>query len=284
MNTESIISVIVAAAAWLKEPATSVASQAVRDLYDAAKYYLRRKFASLPEAAQALDLATAKPESLARKAVLVEEAEPAELHRDPELMSLVSRLEAAVLPPAIPATVTASVTGMRNQVNVAGGDLTITSRLVRRNVITPDDRHLAREQRTGLRTLIRDLAVRLGGNGGQPNPAAAHAMLQRRFDVMSYLLIPRERYAEALEFLRQQLVVRRSVLLRRRPAEFRQEMFRSIYARATELGWSREALFRFVNRRGDSARPLTSLKQLDAAQLRNLADRIHRVTDKVDTR
>lgn len=283
MNTESIVSVVLAAAAVLKEPATVVASQAVKDLYEAAKYYLRRKFASMPAAAEALEFATAKPQSPARKAALLEEAEPAELERDAELTSLVSRLE-TLLPRGAPPSVTAYVTGTRNQVNVAGGDLTVTSRLVQRNVITPDDRHLAREQRTRLRTLIHDLAARLGGNGGEPNPAAAHAMLQRRFDVPSYLLIPRERYGEALAYLRQQLVVRRSVLLRRDPGRFRQEVFRSIYARATELGWSREALFRFASKGGDSARLLTSLKHLDTSQLRNLADRIHRVPATTDAR
>lgn len=99
--------------------------------------------------------------------------------------------------------------GTRNQVNVAGGDLTVTSRLVRRNVITPDDRHLAREQRTRLRAAIHDLASRMARVGAPPNLAAVHAMLQRRFDVTSYLLIPRERYGEVLDYLRRELVVRR---------------------------------------------------------------------------
>lgn len=281
MNTESIVSVILAAAVALKEPATVVTSQAMKDLYEAAKYYLRRKFAALPAAAEALEFATAKPQSPARKAALVEEAEPADLPRDGELTSLVSRLE-ELLPRSVPPSVTASVTGTRNQVNVAGGDLTVTSRLVQRNVITPDERHLAREQRTRLRTLIHDLAARLGNKGGEPNPAAAHAMLQRCFDVSSYLLIPRERYPEALAYLRQQLVIRRSALFRRHPGQFRQEMCRSIYARATELGWSRETLFRFASKRADVGRPLTSLRQLDASQLRSLADRIHRVPANAD--
>ena len=43
MNTESIVSVILAAAAVVREPAVSVASQALADLYAAAKYYVRKK-------------------------------------------------------------------------------------------------------------------------------------------------------------------------------------------------------------------------------------------------
>ena len=50
MNTESIVSALLAAAAVLKEPATTVAAQALKDLYAAAKYYLRRKLAPHPDA------------------------------------------------------------------------------------------------------------------------------------------------------------------------------------------------------------------------------------------
>lgn len=60
MNTESIISVILAAAAVLREPAVSVASEALKDLYAAAKYYVRKKFVDRPDAVKALEFATEK--------------------------------------------------------------------------------------------------------------------------------------------------------------------------------------------------------------------------------
>ena len=68
MNTESIITTFLAGAAWLQEPAHAVASQALRDLYAATKYYLKRKFSQHPGAANALELAAEKPASPARKA------------------------------------------------------------------------------------------------------------------------------------------------------------------------------------------------------------------------
>lgn len=279
MNTETIVTALLAAAACLKEPATTVASQAMRDLYEATKYYLRRKFQSLPDAAKALEFAVEKPTSVPRKAALLEEAEGAALDQDEELVGLVRRLREAL--PAMPdvSRVAVSVEGTRNQVNVAGRDLTVTSRVVRRNVITPDDRHFAREQRSRLRSLIHDLAARLGRTGGEPNLAAVHAMLQRRFDVPSYLLIPRERYADALAYLQHELVIRRSILRRRDPGKFRQELFRSIYARAGELGWSREKLYRFAAERLELPSSITSLKQLTPDQLRSLADRLRRVME-----
>lgn len=279
MNTESIIATVLAAAAALKEPAVSVASQALKDLYAATKYYLRRKFQSFPNAGKALEFAVEKPTSAPREAALLEEAEGAELDQDEELIGLVCRLRATleVMPAAD--RVAVNVEGARNQVNVAGRDLTVTSRVVRRNVITPDDRHLAREQRSRLRNLIHDLAARLGNAGREPNLPAVHAMLQRRFDVPSYLLIPRERYPEALAYLQRELVIRRSILRRRDPGKFRHELFRSIYARAGELGWSREKLYRFATERLALQSSITSLKRLTTGQLRSVADRLRRLPE-----
>jgi len=277
MNTESIVSVIMAAASVLKDPATAIASQALKDLYAAAKYYLRKKFADRPDAAKALEFATEKPRSAARKATLVEEAEPAELHRDAELVALIERLRAELPLPPEAERVSVTVEGRSNQVNVAGRDLFVSRQLVRRNVITPDDRHLAREQRARLLEVIHELAARLGGDDGAPNLSAVHAMLQRRFDVSSYLLIPRERYPEALSFLRQQRAIHRGTLRRRNPAAFRQDLFRAIFSRGTELGWSRDQVYDFARERLELKQPVTSLKQLGAVQLQRLAEKLRRL-------
>lgn len=187
MNTDSIITALLAAATALKDPATAAASAALKDLYGAMKYYLRRKLEARFDATKALDFAIEKPASIPRKAALIEEVEGAELDRDEELVRLAKRLRDA-LPQAMQENrVAVTVEGTRNQVNVASGDLTITSRLVRRNVITPDDRHLAREQSTRLRAAVHDLAVRMARVGAPLNFAAVHAMLQRR--VRRYLLL-----------------------------------------------------------------------------------------------
>ena len=282
MNTETIITVLLAAAAALKEPAASVASQALKDLYAATKHHLRRKFQPHADAVKALEFAVEKPTSASRKAMLVEEAECAALDRDEELVALIHRVQAAL--PATPDAnrVAVNVEGTRNQVNVAGGDLTVTSRLIHRNVITPDDRHLARLQRSRVRTLIHELAARLSRANRAPNLPAVHTMLQRRFDVPSYLLIPRERYPEALAFLQHELAIRRSILRRRDPSRFCKELFRAIYARAGELGWSREKLYHFAAEALVISPSVTSLKQLSADQLRGLADRLRRLPEPAE--
>ena len=278
MNTESIITTFLAGAAWLQEPAHAVASQALRDLYAATKYYLKRKFAQHPAATHALELAAEKPASSARKAMLVEEAEPAELATDSEVRSLIERMAALLPANARTSSASVHVAGNGNQVNLAGRDMIVTARHVRRTAITPDERHVVHVERARLRELIHALASRLAKAGGEPNFAAVHRLLQHRFDVASYLLIPRERYAEAIGFLQQQCAAHRAGLRRRDPVTLRRELLRAVFGRTASLGWSREQLLQFAREKLALSDTLTSLGPLTIEQLETLVMRLRRVS------
>jgi hypothetical protein len=271
MQTESIFATLLAAAAFLKHPVQDVAAESIKDAYTAAKKYLRQKFGEDSEAADALELATAKPESLMRKALLAEESALADLERDAELARLIEHL-AALLPPTNDVHQNVRVVGDGNRVQVAGRDLIHTEKLVRRNTITPDERHLSVEQRDRLRDVAGEIARRLNGGG----IAAVHAMLQRRFQVPSYLLIPRERFGDALSFLRQQRAIRRSRLRTDDPVAYANDFYRAIFAGARELGWDGEQVYRFATEKLTLKNPLTSLKELGSVQLKSLATAVQR--------
>lgn len=263
MPTESIFSTLLAAGAFLKHATQDVISQSVRDAYEAAKTYLRKKINTNPDATRALELATDKPESLARKALLAEESASSGLERDPELARLIENL-AVLLPAPDMVSQNVRVTGQRNIVQVAGRDLIQTEKLVRRNTITPDERHLTAEQRERIREVAGELADRLAGNDGDANFAAVHGMLQRRFHVASYLLIPRVRYDEALSFLREHRAINRPRLRRRNPVAYQNDFYRAIFAGARELGWDGEQVYRFATEKLATKPPVVSLKVLGA--------------------
>ena len=271
MQTESILSTLLAAAAFLKHAVQDVASQSVRDAYEAAKAYLRKKFSSNPGATHALELATEKPESLIRKALLAEESASSDLDHDPELGRLVVNLAALLPPSAEKVSQTVQVTGHRNVVQVAGRDFIRTDKLVRRNTITPDERHLTVEQRERIREVAGEVADRLAGDDGKSNFAAVHRMLQRRFQVPSYLLIPRTRFDEALSFLRQQRAINRSHLRGRNPVAYQNDFYRAIFAGARELGWDGEQVYRFATDKLGLQTAIVSLKALGPIQLKKLA-------------
>jgi predicted small secreted protein len=276
MQTDAIITTLLAAAAFLKRPLQDVTAQPLKDAYEAAKNYLRKKFGEGSEAAKALELATGKPESLIRKALLAEEITPADLGNDPEVTALVERLAALLPASSSPAWQSVHVAGQGNTVQVAGRDIIHTEKHVQRNAITPDERHLTVEQREKLNGLVGELAARLANEGGTPNFAAAHRMLQRRFNVASYLLILRKNYEDALGFLRQRCAINRSRLRNRNPAAYQNDFFRSIHARREKLGWDKPQLHRFACEKLGLKTPIASLKDLGPIQLKSLAEFMQR--------
>ena len=209
MQPEAIISTLLQAARLLKKPVVGIAGEAIRDAYEAAKSYLRDRFGPGTDGAKTLELATEKPESTLRKALLLEETTTAGVAGDVALQSLIDALAATLPALRPPVEQQVHVTGTLNRVNVAGRDIVTTERVVNRNTITPDARHLTAAQRSHLRPRISELAYRLAGRDARPRYAAVHAMLQERFNVASYLLIPQECVPEAQRFLQQQCAIHR---------------------------------------------------------------------------
>jgi hypothetical protein len=280
MQTEPIISTLLATAAFLKHVVQDAASQSIRDAYAAAKSYLQKKFGANPDAARALEMATAKPESLIRKALLAEECNALDLGCDTELARLIENLAALLPSSAGPVRQSVRVTGDGNTVQVAGRDLIHTSKLIRRNAITPDERHLTIEQREHIRQLVGELAKRLDGNSGVANFGAVYRMLQRRFQVASYLLIPSGKYEDAISFLRQQRAIHRSHSRARNPIAYQNDLYRAIFAGARELGWSGEHVYRFATEKLNLQTSVTSLNELGVIQLKTLAESIQQQVRK----
>jgi hypothetical protein len=275
MKTEEIITTLLAAAAFLKGPIKDVVGQSVKDVYDSVKYYLRRKFGEGSDGAKMLELAVQKPESAMRKAALAEEAAATGIENDADLDRLIAELRSLLGDRAKPGQ-NVAVNGTGNHVVVAGRDVVQTVRRIERAAITPDDRHVTVEQREEIRGLIGELAVRLARDDGAPNFAAGHRMLQNRFKVASYLLVPRERFSEAVRFLKQQRAIHRSHLRRRNPAAFGRDRQRAVFSRAAALGWDRSRLFRFARERLNLGETVSSLRQLGPNQLSRLADELAR--------
>jgi hypothetical protein len=272
MQTEAIITNLLDAARFLKQPIRDVAGQTVKDAYEAAKSCLRKILGIDSDGAKALNLATERPESVARREVLVEEADSAGVARDADLRQLIEELAALLPESAGVFRQQVRVEGRGNQVQVAGRDIVTTERLVHRNAITPDARHITPEEKRQLGSVISELAYRLAGPAGRPRYSAVHAMLQRRFGVSSYLLITRERFDDALAFLKQQRAIHRSRLRRRNPAAYRNDYLRLINARCCELGWDKPRLHQFASEKLGLSRPVNSLTGLGPNQLKSLVD------------
>ncbi len=280
MTTDAIVSALLRAASVLKKPIEDIAAQGLKDLYAAAKARLQRKLGGNRDAVDALEKATEKPESPARKAVLVEEIQETKFEDDLELMHLMQHL-ARLLPPAEPALrQDVRVKGRGHRVQVAAGDIINTEKHVQKNAITPDGRHLSGEQKDRLEPLINELATRLAGEDGKPNYKKVHRMLQRKFNKSSYLLIERGDFDAACAFLKEQRAINRSRLRRRNPVAYQNDFFRGIWSRARELGWEKPQVYEFAAGKLRLKKPISSLKQLGPIQLKAVAEAMQREVRK----
>jgi hypothetical protein len=280
MTTEAIVTALLRAASVLKNPIEDAAALGIKDLYAAAKARLLGKLGGNPDAADAVEKATEKPDSTARKAVLVEEIQGAKLEDDLELVHLLQHL-VKLLPPTEPTIrQDVHVKGRGHRVQVAAGNIINTEKTVRKNVITPDERHLSGEQKERLQPLINELATRLAGEDGKPNYKKVHAMLQRHFDVTSYLLIERGDFDQAAAFLREQRAINRSRLRSRNPVAYKNDFFRGIWSRARELGWDKPRVYEFALARLSLKKAIFSLKELGPIQLKTLGEAMQREVRK----
>lgn len=269
MNPSSIATALVAAAAFLKKPITEVSTEAIKDAYTGVKSYLLRKFGPESPATKALEMATEKPESAARKSLLVEELEASGLDGDSELLRLVEQLKSRLGAGAPSVSAPVRVVGDRNIVQVAGRDLITTHKHVQKNIITPDEHHLSPEQAEAVRHMIGETARRFSDRG-MPNFAAVHCLLQRRYAVHSYLLIPRDQFEDAINFLKQRRAIYRSRMRRSDPVAYRNDLFRLIFAAADKLEWSPSQVFEYVTKTLRASLPIASLKDLGPIQLKTV--------------
>lgn len=209
MQIDTTIHTLLSAAAFLKKPVQDAAGHSVKALFETACDFLKRKFGENSAGALALNLAAEKPESAMRAASLAEAIASARLDGDRALLRLLEHLALVLAAETTSAKNNVKVGGQENRVVVAGRDVIHTERVVRRNDVTPDERHITAEQRSRIRGLIGELASRMRTAEGKRSFAAGHRMLQRKFTVDSYALIPRERFDEAECFLKQRCLVQR---------------------------------------------------------------------------
>jgi hypothetical protein len=193
----------------LKKPVQDAAGHSIKELFDTICDFLKRKFGENSEGALALGLAVEKPESAMRWATLAEAIAEARLDRDRAFLRLLEHLALMLTAESNSVKNRVNVSGQQNKVLVAGRDVVHTERIVHRSEVTPDERHITDEQKSRIRGLVGELASRMGTAEGKPNFAAGHRMLQRKFAVDSYALIPRERFDEAERFLKQRCLVQR---------------------------------------------------------------------------
>jgi hypothetical protein len=83
-----------------------------------------------------------------------------------------------------------------------------------------------------------------------------------------------------MSFLRQQRAINRSRLRARNLVAYQNDLYRTVFAGARELGWSGEQVYRFATEKFGPKTAVASLKDLGTGQLKTLAESIQQQVRK----
>lgn len=168
--------------------------------------------------------------------------------------------------------------GKSNTIINAAGDVHYNARVTKKNVVQPGPQHVSSEQALTIRTRIVELAELESTSGRKLNPGKWYNKLYRAFGVTSYVLVPADRYDEVITWIQQQGALLRPKLRRSNNPKWRNSLYAGIWARAEEVGLSREAVHEFAGSVLGISPPPTSLSDLQERQLKQLYDAFFRQT------
>ncbi len=158
---------------------------------------------------------------------------------------------------------------------VAGRDLNIrTKRVVRKVVVQtdPGGRHISNTVARKIQDLVKDY-IDIHTTAGKDTQRAAQRIwssLKNEFNVNSYKEIPVQDSDRAIQWLQAQVAMARPKIRRSAPDKWKESLYKPIYARAGELGISKDDLYLLAQERLALKKPIRSLKELTQRDLQRL--------------
>ncbi len=99
---------------------------------------------------------------------------------------------------------------------------------------------------------------------------------KKHFKITKYQLLPKELYEDAIMWLKKRKAYHgRPKLRKNNNALYRQDYFKSIYARIKDLNMTKEELFIFAEKELGLKKPISSLKDLSDTRLKKLYHKIY---------
>ena len=142
------------------------------------------------------------------------------------------------------------------------GDYIQTHKIVnKKEIIYDKDYHITDEQALNIRELIKKIAEETS------NYAGAYNALYKHFRITSYKTLPKDKYDEAVAWLKKVIAINRNKLKKKDSNQWRKDLYRSIHTRANEIGIN---IHDFANDKLKIKKPITSLTELSDTRLKKL--------------
>ncbi len=155
-----------------------------------------------------------------------------------------------------------------NNTQVAG-DYIKTEKIVKKTEIIYDkNEYISDSQAKEIRDYVLDIAQRTKSYRKEYNA------LYDKFKITSYKLLPKDKFDEAIKFLKRRKAIYRPKLRKIDESKLRKEYYAGIYARAKQLNMNKEDILNFAITSLDIKTEITSLKQLSNTRLKKLHKKI----------
>lgn len=169
--------------------------------------------------------------------------------------------------------VSQTVSGSGNM--VAGRDLNLhTDRVVCKTVVhtDPGGKHISNTTARKIQELVKEYIDihTAAGNDAKRAGQRILSSLKNEFDVTIYKEISVEDSERVVQWLHAQVAMARPRLRRKAPDKWKQSLFKPIYARANELGISKNELYQLAQERMSLKKPINSLRDLTQRDLQKL--------------
>lgn len=172
-------------------------------------------------------------------------------------------------------SVTQTASGNDNILAHTGhGDININQKKILRPKVVREEGDISEETAFEVQDLIRQLAQTDEIAGRSPSYGEWQQRLKNRYKVASYRKLSVEQGADAVRWLKQELGRKLPSLRRSNNDEWRQRIYKGIWAAARELGWERSQVYEFAFEQLGLKKRISSLKELGEQKIESLRDKI----------
>lgn len=166
------------------------------------------------------------------------------------------------------------------QVGVNHGTIIKTEKVVRKNeVLANPDINISQEQAKKIKDMVNSIVEIYEQAGKFKNSsdkgkcfAQTWTSFNNRFSLTSYLLLPKDKFDEALIWLQKQIAFdHRPILRKANNPQWKKDMYGAIYAKSqNELHLDKQGLYQFAFDKLKLKEPISSLKELSDTRLQKL--------------
>ena len=153
------------------------------------------------------------------------------------------------------------------QVGINYGEVVHTEKLIRRvEVIHDSNLHISDAEAKLLKDKVDEIVELRSQTEGKEKTYCykrVYTELYNHFNITSYKLLPKNQFDEAIKWFDKQKAYRYRPKLRKvNNEEYRKQLYKSIHAKANQLGWDNETLYEFINVFLQPKVYITSLKDM----------------------